>query len=116
MTKSKIILVWGSEDILGKSIEVLLAAQKDWEVVSISNQADLDALIRSVETAQADIVFIHQGYHNEPTHLPLQLLQAHPAIKVITISLENNVMGVYTKQNILVKRSSDLIGIIENEP
>lgn len=80
------IVVWGREDLLSSSIEHFLAAKEDWKVVSISNKEDLDALILAVETTQPDIVIIHQGCHNDPTNLPLQFLQDHPAIKVITIT------------------------------
>ena len=108
--------MWGGEDILSSSIELFLAAKEDWKVVRISNNEDLDALLFAVSTAHPDIVIIHQGCPNDPTNLPLQLLQDHPAIKVITISLDNNAMEVYSKQKMMVKQASDLITVIENEP
>jgi hypothetical protein len=116
MTKPKMIVIWGSEDILSSSIELFLAGKDEWKVVSISNKEGLDALILAVETTQPDIVIIHQGCQNDPANLPMQLLQDHPAIKVIKISLENNMMDVYSKQEIMVKQASDLITVIENEP
>jgi DNA-binding NarL/FixJ family response regulator len=116
MPKSKMIVIWDSEDILSSSIEFLLAGKEDWKVIHISNKADLDALIRAVETTQQDIVIIQQACQNEPANLPLHLLQDHPTIKVITISLKNNLMDVYSKQKIMVKGTSDLINVIENVP
>jgi len=115
MAKSKMIVVWGGEDILSSSIELFLAAKQDWKVVRISNKKDLDAVILAVETTQPDIVIIHQECIKDQTNSALQLLKRHPAIKVITISLENNVMDVYSKKKILVKQASDLITVIENE-
>jgi phosphoribosylanthranilate isomerase len=115
MAKSKMIVVWGGEDILSLSIELFLAAKQDWKVVRISNKKDLDAVILAVETTQPDIVIIHHECIKDQTNSALQLLQRHPAIKVITISLENNVMDVYSKKKILVKQVSDLITVIENE-
>lgn len=116
MAKSKMIVIWGRGDILSSSIELFLAAKADWKVVSVSNKEDLDALILAVETTQPDIVIIHRGCLDDRTNLSLQFLQDHPAIKVITISLENNAMDVYSKQKILVKQASDLIAVIESEP
>jgi chemotaxis response regulator CheB len=116
MTKSKTIVIWGSEGIFGSSIERFLAAKEDWKVVSISNTEDRDALILAVETLQPDIVIIHQGFPDDLANLALQLLPNHPAIKVIMVSLENNLMDVYSKQAILAKEASDLITVIENEP
>ena len=115
MTNSKVIVMWGSEDILSSSIEHFLSAKADWKVVSISNKEDLETLILAVEPTQPDIVIIHQGCHNKPTDLPLQFLQDRAVIKVIRVSLEDNLMDVYSKQKILVTQASDLITVIENE-
>jgi DNA-binding NarL/FixJ family response regulator len=115
MAWSKMIVIWGSENILSSSIELFLADKADWKVVRISNKEDLDALILAVEATKPDIVIIHQGCHADPTNLPLQWLQDHPAIKVITISLEDNLLDVYSKQKKKVKQASDLISVIENE-
>ena len=116
MPKSKLVVIWGKESLLCSSIEVILAPQKDWEVVSISNQEDLDEMVLAEETTQSDIVIIQPEDPDDPNNLPLQLLQNHPVIKMITVSLENNVIDVYSKQQISVKDPSDLITAIENKP
>jgi hypothetical protein len=61
------------------------------------------------------IVIIHQGDLDESCNLPLQLLQDHSDLRVITISLEKNILDIYNKQSLLVKEASDLISVIENE-
>lgn len=116
MTKSKLIVIWDGEDILSSYIKSFLATQEGWQVVSIANKEGLEALKLAVKTAQPDIVIIHQGYQNSSANLPMQLLQDYPAVKVIAISLENNLMEIFSKQEIWVKQVSDLIGVIENEP
>jgi hypothetical protein len=113
MTKSKMIVVWGDEDILKLSIEYFLSANEDWKVVSISNKAGLDELLLSAEATQQDIVVVYQACSNDPSNMLPQLLQDHPAIQVITISLENNAMEVYSKQKIMVRQASDLITVIK---
>ena len=115
MTSSKLIVIWDSEDILSSSIELFLSTKPDWQVVSTSNKAILNSLIMGVGTTNPDIVIIHQGFHNNPAIFPLQLLQDHPAIKVILISLEDNLMDIYSKQKILVRKATDLISVIEND-
>ena len=115
MTKSKMIVIWDGEDILSSYIKSFLAAQEGWQVISIANKDGLVALKLAVETRQPDIVIIHQGYQNGPPNLPMQLLQDYPAIKVIAINLENNLMEIYSHQKILAKQASDLIAVIENE-
>ena len=116
MTKSKMIVIWGEEDVLSSSIEVLLAARADWRVVRLANREGRDALIPAVETLQPDIVVIHQRFPGDLSDIALQLLHNHPAIKVIMVSLENNLMDIYSKQAVLATEASDLISVIENEP
>ena len=116
MAKSKKIVIWDCEDILSSSIKFFLAAKEDWQVVSIVEKGGLETLKQAVETTQPDIVIIHQAYHNVSTNLSLQLLQDYPVIKVITMSLEDNLMEIYSKQKILIKQASDLIAVIEDEP
>ena len=76
---------------------------------------EFESLIPPVENNQSDIVIIHQGEHDNLGDLPLQLLQEHADIRVISISLVNNVMDIYNRQRLLVKETSDLISAIENE-
>jgi hypothetical protein len=116
MTKSKTVVLWGSEDILITSVELLLASRKEWEVISLSNKEKSDTLIQTVETTHANIVIMQQGGHGDPTFLPLQLIKALPSLKVITFNLDNNSMEVFSKQKILVKDVSDLMSIFDNEP
>jgi hypothetical protein len=115
VANSKTIVVWGGQDILSSSIEFLCSAHDDWKVVSISNKQALDALFWDADATQPDIVIIHHGNDNEPAKLPLQFLQDHPAIKVITISLENNAMEIFSAQRVVIEQASDLIAVIENE-
>ena len=115
MTKPKMIVVWGSEDILSAYIEYFLAAKDDWNVVSISNQEAQETLMLAVDTMQPDFVIINQPCNADLTDLPLKLLQDHPAIKVITIGLENNLMDVYSLQQVFIRQAADLIKVIDNE-
>jgi hypothetical protein len=116
MTSSKIIVVWDGEDILSSSIGYILAAKKNWRVVNISNQEDLNAISLDVNTKTSEIVIIHQGHEINPADLPLQFLQDQPTFKLITINLENNMMEVFRKQRTMVRQADDLITVIESKP
>lgn len=115
MATSIKILLWNCEDILSSSIEFFLTSHEDWKVVSISKKEGLYVLNRAVETSHPDFVIIQQGTQIGSTNLALQLLQDHPAIKVIVLSLENNMLDIYSKQKIFMQKATDLIGVIENE-
>ena len=115
MAKSKTVVLWGSEDILISSVESILSNKKEWDVISLSNKEDIDALIQAVETSQASIVIMQQTKKSDPTFLPMQLIKNLPTLKVITVNLEDNSMEVFSKQKILVKDITDLISFFENE-
>jgi hypothetical protein len=116
MTKSKTIVLWGREDLLSSSVELFLTAQKGWHVISISDEENFDALLLAVDKVHPDVVILQQGDRAGNSNLPIKLLQDHPKLKVITVSLNDNLMEVYSKQNILVKSASDLISVVEAAP
>lgn len=116
MTRSKMIVLWGREDLLSSSVELFLTAQKGWEVVSISNEENFDALLLAVDKVNPDVVIIQLGDRSGDSHLPMKLLQDYPGLKVITVRLMDNLMEVYSKQDIQVKSASDLISVVEAVP
>ena len=116
MTQPKLIVIWGGEDILSSSIELFLAAKKDWKVVRIVDTEDMLAFKLTIERTQPDIVIIQKGDSIREANLPLQLLLNNTSRKVIMISMENNSLEVFSRHNMLVRQSSDLIAVIENMP
>jgi len=116
MTKSKTIVLWGREDLLSSSVELFLTSQKGWKVISISNEENFEALILAVDKVQPDVVIIQQGDHSSNSYPLMKLIQNHPGLRVITVSLKNNLMEVYSKQDVLVKSASDLISMVETAP
>jgi hypothetical protein len=113
--KTKMVVVWGNQNILSSSIQYLLAGKDDWKVVCISSTEDFNSIVLPIENQLSDIVIIYSGEQDGPSNLPLQLLEQHADIRVISISLVNNVMDIYNKKSLLVKEASDLITAIENE-
>lgn len=113
---SKTIVLWGREDLLSTSVELFLTGQKGWNVVNISSEDDFEALIQAVDKVNPDVVILQQGNRAGNSNLPIKLLKDHPGLKVITVSLNDNLMEVYSKQNILIKSASDLISVVEATP
>ena len=116
MVKSKTILLWGREDLLSSSVELFLTAQKGWKVINISDEEKFEALIKAVDKVDPEVVIIHQGDHSNNSYPLMKLIQDHPRLKVITVSLKDNLMEVYSKQNVIVKSASDLISVVEANP
>lgn len=116
MMKSKTIVLWGREDLLSSSVELFLTSQKGWKVISISNEENFEALILAVNKVRPDVVIIQQGDRSSNSYPLMKLIQNHPGLRVITVSLNNNLMEVYSKQDVLVKSASDLISMVETAP
>lgn len=116
MTNKRDILVCGREDILSYAIGLFLSANEDWIVNTTTFQEEMNELIAAIETIQPDIVIIQQDLYENPTSIPFQLLRDHPGITVILVSLANNLMEIYSKQQVCVKQVSDLISFIERTP
>ncbi|MGB7874109.1 MAG: hypothetical protein WBL25_06970, partial [Anaerolineales bacterium] len=103
-------------DLLSSSVETFLTAQKGWRVVSISNEENFEALIQAVAKVHPDVVIIQQGDRSSNSYPLMKLIQDHPGLRVITVSLMDNLMGVYSKQDILIKSASDLIAVVDADP
>jgi len=112
--KSKKIVFWGRADLLDSSVESILASLAGWEVVCVSNKAGIKALNMAVKKANPDIIIIRFEKNHTIPFLPMQIINDHPGIKVITLGFDNNSMEVYSKQTILIKQVSDLISVFED--
>ena len=77
------------------------------------SQRQPDVLTRALDKLNPDVVIIYQGYCTENLNLPVDLFRNLPGLKVITLSPKDNLMEVYSKQNVVIKSASDLISMIE---
>jgi len=116
MKKSRTIVLWGQEDLLSSSVETFLTAQKGWRVVNISIEEKFEALIQAVAKVHPDVVIIQQGDRPSNSYPLMKLIKNHPGLRVITVSLMDNLMEIYSKQDILIKSASDLISAVEAVP
>ena len=110
---TKTIILWGNDDLLSSYVEYFLRTEKGWEVISIPIELKVDAVIHVVDKINPNIVIIQHGDHPCDSGAPTILLRNHPDLQVITLSLKNNLMEVYRKQNILIHSATDIISIIE---
>jgi DNA-binding NarL/FixJ family response regulator len=113
--KSKMIVLWGREDLMVSSFKYYLASKKDWQVVSLSKKESFEVLDLAVKKTDPDFVIIRLGEYNITTLFPMQLIQEHPSMKVITVRLENNSMEVYGKNTKEIKKATDLIAVLDDK-
>lgn len=111
--KSKTVIIWGQNDLLGWAVDFFLSTRKDWQVISLSNEHGVDGLIHEVEDAHPDAVIIYQRDCARSAYLPAQLLQNYPGLTVITVNPDNNSMEVYNKKHICIEEISDFISGVD---
>lgn len=109
----KKVVLWGREDLLSSSVELFLAAQKGWKVINVFDEDNPETLIKTVDSIHPDIVIMQKGDLAIHSNLPTILLHDHPKLKVVTINQNNNMMEVFSKQNILITSASDLISVVD---
>jgi len=111
---SRNAIIWGPDDLLTQAMEYFLKAEETWQVVRIPADQGPESLFDQVEKIHPDVIILHTGNCSNCTDLPLQLLQDYPNLRVITTSLEDNQMQVYSKQSIRLRKASDLLSIVED--
>jgi hypothetical protein len=125
MTRLKTVLLWGQDDLLTEAMELFLTAgqKKTWEVIRLPAGQSFSLLVEQVQQMQPELLILYLRKTYDDSDPLMKLIQEHPELgviadqpqlKVIIVSLEDNVMQVYSKQSITVRRVSDLLSVIED--
>jgi len=113
-TSSRKAILWGQDDLLARAIETFLEGKKTLQVVRIFAEQGIDFLVKQVDMLCPAVVILYLGNRAFDEHLPMQVIQSQPELKVVVVSLENNLIRVFQKQNLMIHEASDLLSIIEN--
>jgi len=109
----KTILLWGKDSVLRSAVWQLLLKHNNWDVISQSDEAGLNGLLRNIEEVRPDVVIMY--YESKSiTHVPVEILKDFPKLLLITFSLENNTLDVYNKKEVYVKDQSDFLAVVEH--
>jgi hypothetical protein len=114
MKKPKTCLLWSEDDLLGRTVELLL--QPDWEVIRVVRPACLQGLIQMITEVNPDAAIICLMNADDDSRLSLPLVQACPRVKIIIISPDTNVVEVYEKRRVQLHQAADLLQVLENPP
>ncbi len=107
------VVLWGRDDLLAQVIGSFLK-NTEWDVVRVSSDGDVENLIREVKRGKPEAVILCR-YKPEDSTLALRLIDEQTSLKVITLGPDSNQTQVYSKQNIILRGSADLLSIIEKE-
>lgn len=108
----KTIVLWGRGDLLSTSVELILSAQKGWEVVTIPFEEDPSGLLHAVDDFEPEVVVIQGEERGGNPNVAALLLQDHPDLRVISMNPNDSMLEVYSVRNITVQSANDLISVI----
>ncbi len=114
MPKPRTVILWGQNDLLTKAMEMFLTAGEAWDVIKLPANQCITALVEQVQKIKPDLVIIYQAKPGDDSDSLSKLIQEQPDLRMITVSLENNVMQVYSKRSITVRQVADLLSVIED--
>ena len=116
MPNPKTVILWGQNDLLTKAMEMFLTADESeaWNVIKLPADQCIAGLVEQVQSIKPDLVILYQANPGDDSDQLGKLIQDQPDLKMITVSLENNVMQVYSKRSITVRQVSDLLSVLED--
>ena len=109
--KPKTIILWGQDDLLSGTVESLMIARREWDVIRIYDEKNPDLLLWEVARVKPDVVIVYRV--DDCPLLTMQLLEACRQIKLITFGLENNLLNVYSKKEVMVNEASGFLSAVE---
>lgn len=96
-----------------EAVEHLLVHKHEWRAVRISSEWDEETMTRELQGIIPDVLVVSESVLTEDGYRLIQIVEEYPKLKIITISLENNLIEIYHKQTLGINEASDLLEIIE---
>ena len=106
-------ILWGQASLLVDSVEFCLKTGAGWEVNKLSSDCGAEYLLQQVKTIKPAVVILCQEKDAGDTTLLMQLDQIQYCSKVVMVSMESNLIQVYSKHNLIMHNVSDLLAVIE---
>jgi len=109
----KTAILWGREDLFRDAVERLLSKLKNWSVIVLSNEPREVDLMHEIDTARPDLVILSRADACHGLDLAYTLIKNQPNLNIITISSDSNRVEIYSRREISIRRSADLLSIID---
>jgi DNA-binding NarL/FixJ family response regulator len=108
MSKPRILLIT-SQHLFGESMETILRAESDMELVGPWNLGDQDICARLLDVHPSVVVIADENLQSEAaTELTRSLIEQYPELSVIRTALNENVFRIFSTHT-LPARGTDLL-------
>ncbi|MBM3124563.1 MAG: response regulator transcription factor [Chloroflexi bacterium] len=96
MSNHRVLLI-SSQHLFGESMETILRAEKEVELVGPWNLGDQDICERLTEINPSVIVIVDENLQNETTaELTKTIIEGHPEISVIRTALNEKIFRIHS--------------------
>jgi DNA-binding NarL/FixJ family response regulator len=111
ISKPRVLLI-SSQHLFGESIEMVLRAEKEVELIGPWNLSDRDICERLVEVHPAVVVIADENLQNETAaELTKAITEKYPEVSVIRTALNENVFRIFSTHT-LPARGENLLETI----
>jgi DNA-binding NarL/FixJ family response regulator len=107
----KRVVVVLSDSLIGRGVESLLSREMDLSVTSIPF-VDNGALISKIEELKPDVVIMDESLIFRREVEFISLLRCYPKVRILVLSIQDNRINIYDREEIPVTQSTDLISAI----
>jgi hypothetical protein len=112
----KLVLLYGSENLLGFSVEYLLKSAGDLEVIRIADDRSLGFLLQELENINPDIIILSQIDLGNKDEIAYLLMRSKQTVKILIVNHQNNLVEIFTKQQVMIGEGTDLLSIVGGCP
>lgn len=107
------VLIIENHLLIGAGVQILLANQPNLEVAGIS-PIQKSELVSGVKRFEPDVIVIGEGNHLWYLNQLLPLLNKLHRFRILVISADADIVGIYDKQETPAENASQLVSLIQN--
>lgn len=109
------IFIISNHLMFSRGLESLLA--RDVELKVIGQETQVEQALKQIKHLKPDVVIIYEdGQRGVPSSIIIEIFKITPGVKVISLSLQNNIFYVYQAVQQVAQEPEDLFKAIKLPP
>ena len=114
--RPRVLVISRCESLLGIAVESLVANEKEWMVLRTFEGENTRDLIEKINQVNPSIVIIPQDDPEIGDQFLVRMLQGNDeGRKVISLSLQENLLEVHSKRTVQITSTQDIVSEVERQ-
>jgi DNA-binding NarL/FixJ family response regulator len=106
------VLIMKQDALVNRALTSLLVTSSSQLTVIVSEASDVRRLAVEISKLKPDAVLLSESIPLAAKDSVMQLLTAHPNLRVIVVSEDSNWIHIFRKEDMLLTRLTDLLEVI----